>query len=290
MTADHQRASDYTALLRVMEGEPTGRLLDIPCGPGILARALSARGFHDITGLDILAEDEMPLSEGLRYVRHDIDTPLPFPDSRFDVVVSREGIEHLAGPYHFLRELSRVLRPEGRLFLTTPNIMSVDGRVKFLLTGYFPKFRDMVNDREGLRRQAYQGHISPIYFWQLITLMERYGLEVESVATDNPHAEQPIHKRLLHTLLAFAIRRASRRRGFDGLGVVSDALLFGDSLIVRARKVAPTWAPGSDDVKRDTPGARPRRISGRAGSPNSSPPDLAGGTASAPERFSAGEN
>jgi hypothetical protein len=117
----------------------------------------------------------------------------------------------------------------------------VDGRMKFLLTGYFPKFRDMVNDRTGLKRQEYQGHVSPIYFWQLVTFMERYGLEVESVATDNPHVEQPIHKRLLHALLAVAIRRATRRRGFDGLGVVSDDMLFGDSLIVRARKVLHTW-------------------------------------------------
>lgn len=71
--------------------------------------------------------------------------------------------------------------------------------------------------------------------------MERYGLEVESVATDNPHVEQPIHKRRLHALLAVAIRRASRRRGFHGLGVVSNAMLFGDSLIVRARKVVHAW-------------------------------------------------
>lgn len=241
MVTGDRLASDYAALLRVMEGLPTGRLLDVPCGPGILVRALRTRGFHDITGVDILADAEMPTIEGMRYVRHNIDTPLPFPDSFFDVVVSREGIEHLAGPFHFLRELSRVLGPEGRLFLTTPNIMSVDGRMKFLLTGYFPKFRDMVNDRMGLRRQEYQGHVSPIYFWQLITFMERYGLEVESVATDNPDVEQPVHKRLLHAVLAVAIRRASRRRGFDGLGVVSDAVLFGDSLIVRARKVAHAW-------------------------------------------------
>jgi SAM-dependent methyltransferase len=236
MTGD-RLASDYAALLRTMEGTPTGRILDVPCGPGILARELHDRGFHDITGVDILPDAEVPVIEGMRYVRHDIDTPLPFPDSCFDVVVSREGIEHLAGPFLFLRELSRVLRPDGQLFLTTPNIMSVDGRVKFLLTGYFPEFRDMVNDRKGLRRQKYQGHISPIYFWQLVTFLECYGLEAESVATDNPHAEQPIHKRLLHAFLAVAIRRASRRRGFDGLGVVSDAVLFGDSLIVRARKV-----------------------------------------------------
>jgi hypothetical protein len=114
--------------------------------------------------------------------------------------------------------------------------MSVDGRLKFLLTGYFPKFRDMVNDRGGLMRQGYQGHISPIYFWQLVTCLERFGLQPETVATDTLIRSPRPHKRVLHGLLGHLIRYASRRRGFDGLGVVSDAALFGDSLIVQARK------------------------------------------------------
>lgn len=234
--AEERLAPDYEALLAVMEGMSPGRLLDIPCGPGILAQALSARGFREIVGVDILPPSEFRGADGIRYVRHDIDTPLPFPEASFDVVVSREGIEHLVAPYAFLREICRVLRPGGRLFLTTPNILSVDGRVKFFLTGYFPKFRDMVNDRDGLKRQGYQGHVSPIYFWQLLTFLERYGLVLERVATDNAAGERKLQKRLLYGLLAGLIRFSTRRRRFPDLGVLSDAMLFGDSLIVQARK------------------------------------------------------
>lgn len=210
--------------------------MDIPSGPGILAQALAARGFMDIVAVDLLPTSEFRGGAGTRYVRHDIEMPLPFPDAAFDVVVSREGIEHLICPFGFLREACRVLRPGGFLFLTTPNIMSVDGRIKFLLTGYFPKFRDMVNDRAGLRHQGHQAHISPIYFWQLVTCLERFGLRLETVATDSMVWHRRPHKRLLHGLLAHLIRYASCRRGFDGLGVVSDVVLFGDSLIVQARK------------------------------------------------------
>jgi SAM-dependent methyltransferase len=230
-------APDYEALLAVIGDPGRGRLLDIPSGPGILARALAAKGIGEIVAVDLLPTSEFRGGDGIRYVRHDIEAPLPFPDAAFDVVVSREGIEHLIRPFGFLQEACRVLRSGGFLFLTTPNIMSVDGRIKFLLTGYFPKFRDMVNDRVGLRQQGHQAHISPIYFWQLVTLLERFGLRLETVATDNRVRHRRLPKRLLHGLLARLIRYASCRRGFDGLGVVSDAVLFGDSLIVQARKV-----------------------------------------------------
>jgi hypothetical protein len=174
--AEQRLAADYEGLLRLMDGIPRGRLLDVPCGPGILARALSARGFSEIVGIDILPAEAFEGPRGCRYLRHDIDTP------------------------------------------------------------YFPTFRDMGNDREALRRQAYQGHVSPMYFWQLVTFLERYGSRVEEAATDTTTGERRPYTRLLHRILAVLIRHASRHRGFDDLGVMSDALLFGDTLIVRARK------------------------------------------------------
>jgi SAM-dependent methyltransferase len=234
--SDTHLSPDYAALLGLMEAVPRGALLDVPSGPGILSRALRDRGFPSVTGVDVLPPAAFGAGEGLRYLRHDIEEPLPFPDATFEVVVSREGIEHLLAPYRFLREACRVLAPGGTLVVTTPNIMSVDGRLKFFLTGYFPKFRDMLNDREGLRRQEYQGHVSPIYFWQLVTVLERFGLQVERVGTDTTTGERRPHKRLLHRLLAGLIRRATDRRGFGGLGATSEALLFGDSLIVLAKK------------------------------------------------------
>jgi ubiquinone/menaquinone biosynthesis C-methylase UbiE len=45
---------------------------------------------------------------------------LPFDDKAFDVVTSADVIEHLKEPMHHLREICRVLKPEGALVLTTP--------------------------------------------------------------------------------------------------------------------------------------------------------------------------
>jgi len=51
--------------------------------------------------------------------------PLPYPDGRFDLVVSMDVIEHVPDPLPWLREALRVLRPGGALFLTTPNYASL---------------------------------------------------------------------------------------------------------------------------------------------------------------------
>ena len=48
-------------------------------------------------------------------------------DSSFDTVISTETIEHLPDPARALRELARVLKPGGRLFLTTPNYLGPMG-------------------------------------------------------------------------------------------------------------------------------------------------------------------
>jgi SAM-dependent methyltransferase len=52
-------------------------------------------------------------------------SPLPYVDSRFDAVISMEVIEHVVDPLPWLKEVLRVLRPGGTLFLTTPNYASL---------------------------------------------------------------------------------------------------------------------------------------------------------------------
>ena len=46
---------------------------------------------------------------------------MPFPDNSFDYIVSSEVIEHTMDPLHAFNELYRVLKPGGKLVLTTPN-------------------------------------------------------------------------------------------------------------------------------------------------------------------------
>ena len=55
------------------------------------------------------------------------------PDATFDTVISCETIEHVPDPGAALGELARVLRPGGKLFLTTPNYLGPMGLYRLYL-------------------------------------------------------------------------------------------------------------------------------------------------------------
>jgi hypothetical protein len=65
-----------------------------------------------------------------------------------------------------------VLRPNGRLILSTPNIESTVSRVEFLLRGTFRWFREF-------DYQAW-GHIQPLTSWQLDKATRRSGLRIDA--------------------------------------------------------------------------------------------------------------
>src|SRR6185295_18305937 len=133
----------YPAVLRLMRETGvtvSGRVLDVPAGQGAFAAELLKLGFADIDCLDINERAFVLGDPRVRFTRHDVAEPLPFPDAHFDQVFSVEGIEHFDSPWTFVSELCRVLKPGGRLFVSTPNTFSVDARLKYLMSGYFPRF------------------------------------------------------------------------------------------------------------------------------------------------------
>jgi SAM-dependent methyltransferase len=96
-------------------------VLDAGCGTGEFSAAARARG-ADVVSVDIgprlLARTR---GKGIeRVVAADV-AALPFAAGTFDVVLSSECIEHTPSPRASVLELTRVLRPGGRLAVTCPN-------------------------------------------------------------------------------------------------------------------------------------------------------------------------
>jgi ubiquinone/menaquinone biosynthesis C-methylase UbiE len=115
-----------------------GRLLDIAAGSGIAASFLQGRGWQ-VSALDISEELVSQIRErGIDARVHDLATgPLPFEDQFFEAIFAGEIIEHLVDTSGFLDELRRVLRPGGVVVLTTPNLASLENRLR-LLCGRYP--------------------------------------------------------------------------------------------------------------------------------------------------------
>jgi len=96
------------------------RVLDLGCGLGDFAAALAQHGAA-VVGCDV-AETALRLARarhpGVEFVRSGEE--LPFADASFDVVWAGEVLEHVQDGLGLLAEARRVLRPGGRLLLSTP--------------------------------------------------------------------------------------------------------------------------------------------------------------------------
>ena len=100
-------------------------VLDAACGEGYGSYLMKSWGAKNVEGIDIssdaiaFAKNQFK-SEGLQYSLHTVEI-LPFEDNYFDLVVSLETMEHLENPELFLKEIKRVVKPDGVVILSCPN-------------------------------------------------------------------------------------------------------------------------------------------------------------------------
>jgi 2-polyprenyl-3-methyl-5-hydroxy-6-metoxy-1,4-benzoquinol methylase len=131
--------------LMVTDLQPGASVVEFGAAPGDQIAQIAQAGFR-ATAVDIgLAADEWAdgtegrmarvLAEaGVDYVEWNLETvPYPLDDEAFDAVVCTEVYEHLRDyPVTCLQEAFRVLRPGGRLYLTTPNAAYLRNRLRLM--------------------------------------------------------------------------------------------------------------------------------------------------------------
>lgn len=127
--AVHAESGAYNALydrpaLLGLAGDVRGLdVLDAGCGPGLYAAELVARGAR-VTAFDVsprMVELARARAAGAVEIRvSDLEQPLPWlADASFDLVLQALVLHHVRDRVGMLRELRRVLRPGGRLVLST---------------------------------------------------------------------------------------------------------------------------------------------------------------------------
>ncbi len=100
-------------------------VLDIACGSGFGAKILARAGAEKVTAVDI-DEKTVKKARNKNWLKNIVYRQgnaenLAEKNETFDIIVSFETIEHLKNPEKYLKELKRVIKNNGLIFISTPN-------------------------------------------------------------------------------------------------------------------------------------------------------------------------
>jgi ubiquinone/menaquinone biosynthesis C-methylase UbiE len=150
------------------------RVLDVGCGSGEISLELQKSGLR-VTGVDFSATAvELARKQGVDAHEANLDEVIPFEDATFDAAWAGDVIEHVFDPKLALRELRRVLKPGGEMFVNIPHDLSLSNRVRTLMGQSYqePQYRKF---------GQYKHHT--FFSKRLATyLFEEAGFEIKGIA------------------------------------------------------------------------------------------------------------
>jgi len=145
------------------------KLLNLGGGTGQVSDMLKHIGFN-VYNLDIevSGEDEFNIQHNLNDF-----VDLPYEENSFDFVLCQEVIEHIENPWKLFRDIKKVLKENGTLILTTPNIQSKHSKKVFLRSnfGHFNWFM----------KKDLSYHINPLPFWEVELIANRLGFLLKAL-------------------------------------------------------------------------------------------------------------
>lgn len=180
------------------------KILDVGSLGGELSIALKHEGYEvHSTDLELVATEFKRA-----YERNEIEIramtdsrTLPYEEDNFDGVVFCETLEHIYdNPLDILSEFKRVLKPGGFVLLTTPNVMRLENKIKFLLN--INIYQDLARYVHYPSTQRLALHFREYTKKELIQLLQDYAkLPVDRVAMfDSPAGRTPFLRFVQRTM------------------------------------------------------------------------------------------
>lgn len=186
--------SQFLAFFKEKSESKGQKILDVGAGEGALTQRLLEMGYHmqacDLSP-DLFRLPDIPCD------RVDITKSFPYQDQTFDLVIAVEVTEHILDHETFFHEVNRILKPGGRLYISTPNILSMKSRLRFFFRGFPFAFNPLEMDN-------YKGmqHVASLSLDQYNYLAIKHGFTQAEYEIDRIQSTSRI-LRLLHLPLMF---------------------------------------------------------------------------------------
>ena len=182
------------------------RILDVGCAQATLAMQLAQAG-HKVTAMD-LRQDFLDYAQ-LRWTHGDINfvcgnvldidaNALP---EKYDLIFANQIIEHLVYPLEMIEALKKLLAPQGRLVITTPNGKYIKNTL--------PTFTALGDPKQWEEKQFTadgDGHFFAYLDTELEDIFQQAGLQfIHSENYESPWISGHMKFRYLHSALPFSI-------------------------------------------------------------------------------------
>jgi SAM-dependent methyltransferase len=145
-----------------------------------------------------------------------------------------EGIEHIENPHVLIKEFARVVKRGGYLIVSTPNVMTIKSRLRFLFYSYLDYFRYFgpppLEEKHKIKEYEHQ-HLNPVFYGEMKFILEKYGFKIEKVETNRMVRKWNI----IFPLIKWFIKYKTRKKFPGDPLFVSDVILEGEDLIVIAK-------------------------------------------------------
>jgi 2-polyprenyl-3-methyl-5-hydroxy-6-metoxy-1,4-benzoquinol methylase len=154
-------------ITHIKKNVPAGStILDFGAGEGAFSLRLKDNGYN-VIAFDM--DKAHFKADGVEFYQVNFNLPEEIDQMKtkyafhFDAIIGLEVIEHVENPWEYIRLIKSMLKPNGHIIITTPNITYWLSRFKFLFTGKFLGF-----DTENLS----YGHINPINDFELRHILQ----------------------------------------------------------------------------------------------------------------------